>query len=582
MKTERRFRGVGVSPGIARGTAFVHTPDDDLPPRYTVAPGDIDREVARLHDALAETRRQIVGLQNKVEQSLGAKDAAIFEAHLMVVEDGVFIGEVEKTIRAESCNAEHGFASVIHRYVRSLAGVDDPYLRERAADIQDVGRRVIHNLLGRDPAGLAGLTSPQVVVAETLMPADTVQLSRSVLLGFATEHGGKTSHTAIMARSLNIPAVVGLHGVLKEIEQGAEVLLDGYQGVLILNPSEQTRYEYGDVEVRRRSVEQELTQLRESASTMRDGRHVMLSANIERPDDVEQVRLSGADGVGLFRTEFLYFNRDDLPAEDEQVAAYRSVAEGVGRNPVIIRTLDLGGDKLHAQLHSEEEENPFLGWRAIRVCLERRDIFKTQLRAILRSSTAGKVKLMFPMISGIAELRQAKQALEECREELRREGVPFDEGMEVGIMIEVPSAAMIADLLAKEVDFFSLGTNDLVQYAVAADRTNERIAHLYEPTHPGVLRLIRATTEAARAAGIWVGLCGEMGGDILLTPLLIGLGVDELSCGASVVPRVKRAVRSLDMATCEALAGEALKAETGSGVLERCEQVARARYPELL
>lgn len=582
MKTERRFQGVGVSPGIARGTAFVHAPDEELPPRYAVPPGEFDRELARLHDALTVTRRQIVDLQTEVENSLGAKDAAIFEAHLMVVEDGVFIGEVEKTMRAEGCNAEHAFASVIHRYVKSLAKVDDPYLRERAVDIQDVGHRVIHNLLGREPAGLSGLTSPQVVVARGLMPADTVQVKRSVLLGFATEQGGKTSHTAIMARSLNIPAVVGLHGVLGEIEQGAEILLDGYSGVLIVNPSEQTLYEYGGVEVRQKRVEQELTGLRESASTLQDGRHVVLSANIERPDDVEQVKLSGADGVGLFRTEYLYFNRDELPDEEEQTAAYRSVAEALGQSPVIVRTLDLGGDKLHAKLHSESEENPFLGWRAIRVCLERRDIFRTQLRAILRASAAGKVKLMFPMISGLAELRQAKAAIEECRVELRREGVDFDEKMEVGVMIEVPSAALIADLLAKEVNFFSLGTNDLVQYAVAVDRTNERIAHLYEPTHPAVLRLIKTTADAAHAAGIWVGLCGEMGGDILLTPLLIGLGLDELSCGASVLPRVKRAVRSLDMATCQALAGEALKAETGNAVLQQCEEVARARYPELL
>jgi phosphotransferase system enzyme I (PtsI) len=581
MKTERRFQGVGVSPGIARGTAFVHVHDDEQPPKYVVAADAVESELKRLHDALTRTRRQILELQNKVEESLGAKDAAIFEAHLMVVDDGVFIGEVEKRIRAESCNAEHAFATVIHHYTRSLGSVDDPYLRERAVDIHDVGRRVIHNLLGREPAGLSELVSPQVVVADAIMPADVVQLRRAVLLGFATAMGGRTSHTAIMARSLNIPAVVGLHGVTDEIEQGAEVLLDGYSGVLIANPSDQTLYEYGDVEVRQKRVEQELVQLRESASTMQDGRHVVLSANIERPDDVEQVKLSGAEGVGLFRTEYLYFNRDDLPGEDEQAAAYRSVAEAVGQNPVIIRTLDLGGDKLHKQLHAMHEDNPFLGWRAIRVCLERRDIFKTQLRAILRASASGKVKLLFPMISGVAELRQSKAALDECREELRREGVPFDEKLEVGVMIEVPSAALVADVLAKEVNFFSLGTNDLVQYAVAVDRTNERIAHLYESTHPGVLRLMKMTVDAAHAAGIWVGVCGEMGGDVILTPLLVGLGVDELSCGASMVPRVKRALRSLDMPSCQALAGEALGSDTGSRVLQRCEEFARARYPEL-
>ena len=581
MKTERRFQGVGVSPGIARGTAFVHRPDEEQPPKYAVAADEVDREIARLHDALARTRGQILELQTKVEESLGAKDAAIFEAHLMVVDDGVFIGEVEKTLGKDLCNAEHAFASVIHRYVRSLATVDDPYLSERAVDIQDVGRRVIHNLLGRDPAGLAGLASPQVVIAHNLMPGDTVQVNRALLLGFATETGGRTSHTAIMARSLNIPAVVGLHGLLDKIDPDSEVLLDGYGGFLIVNPTEQTLYEYGTVETRQKRVEQELTGLREIASTMRDGRHIVLSANIEQAEDVGQVKLSGADGVGLFRTEYLFFNRDPLPGEDEQAAAYRSVAEAFHPNAVIIRTLDLGGDKLHHQLNGEAEENPFLGWRAIRVCLERKDIFKIQLRAILRASHSGKVKLMFPMISGVAELRLAKIVLEECRDELRSEGVPFDEKMEVGIMIEVPSAAVIADLLAKEVNFFSLGTNDLVQYAVAVDRTNERIAHLYEPTHPAVLRLIKTTVDAAHAAGIWVGLCGEMGGDITVTPLLIGLGVDELSCGASVVPRVKRAVRSLDMAACQALASAALNADTGGSVIQQCEEVARAHYPEL-
>ena len=581
MKTERRFQGVGVSPGIARGLAFIHRPDEEQAAKFPVAAGGMDGEVARLHDALANTRSQIIELQTKVEESLGAKDAAIFEAHLMVVEDGVFIGEVEKMMRKELCNAEHAFASVIHRYVKSLAAVDDPFLRERAVDIQDVGRRVIHNLLGREPAGLAGLAAPQVVLAHNLMPGDTVQANRTLLLGFGTEVGGRTSHTAIMARSLNIPAVVGLHGLLGEIEHGAEVMLDGYSGMLIVNPSEQTLYEYGGVEVRQKQMEQELTGLRETSSTTRDGRHIVLSANIEQAADVGQVRLSGADGVGLFRTEYLYFNRDTLPDEAMQASVYQSVAAASLPNAVIIRTFDLGGDKLHKQLHSEAEENPFLGWRAIRVCLERKDIFKTQLRAILRASHSGNVKLLFPMISGLPELRQAKAVLEECREELRREGVPFDEKMETGIMIEVPSAAVIADLLAKEVDFFSLGTNDLVQYSVAVDRTNERIAHLYEPTHPAVLRLIKTTVDAAHAAGIWAGLCGEMGGDITLTPLLIGLGLDELSCGASVVPRVKRAVRSLDMAACQALAAAALAADTGSEILRQCEDVARAHYPEL-
>jgi phosphotransferase system enzyme I (PtsI) len=385
-----------------------------------------------------------------------------------------------------------------------------------------------------------------------------------------------------MARSLNIPAVVGLHANLADIESGDEVLLDGYGGLLIIAPTEQTLYEYGTLESKRKTVEQELTGLRDTAATMRDGRHVMLSANIEQTEDIEQALQSGAEGVGLYRTEFLYFNRDDLPGEDEQFEAYRRVVEALRPKPVIIRTLDLGGDKLHDQLHEDGEENPFLGWRAIRVCLERRDLFKPQLRAILRASAFGNAKIMFPMISGLPELREAKAALDECRAELRNEGVPFDEKLEVGLMVEVPSAALIADILAKEVSFFSLGTNDLVQYSTAVDRTNERIAHLYVPTHPAILRLIKTTADAAHAAGITVGLCGEMGGDITLTPLLIGLGVDGLSCGAAVLPRVKRAIRSLDAAACATLAASALKADTGSAIQEQCEQMAREYYPDLL
>ncbi|MEO6788184.1 MAG: phosphoenolpyruvate--protein phosphotransferase, partial [Chthoniobacteraceae bacterium] len=543
MKTERRFQGVGVSPGIAHGIAFVHRPDDD-PPARKITAGESEREVARLREALCNTRKQIVELQERVERSLGAKDAAIFEAHVMVVEDGVMIDEVEKLIRRESCNAEHAFHTVVHRYIRTLGEMEDPYLRERAVDIHDVGRRVIHNLLGREPAALGGLDAPRIVIAHNLTPSDTVQANREFLLGFATEVGGKTSHTAIMARSLNIPAVVGIHGKLVGIEAGSDVLLDGYGGLLIVDPSEQTLFEYGSLRTRRRQIEEELTGLRDTAAAMRDGKHMLVTANIEQSGDIAQALASGAGGVGLFRTEYLYFNRDDLPGEEEQFAAYRRVAEAARPRPVIIRTLDLGGDKLHGQLHAEREDNPFLGWRAIRVCLERRDIFRTQLRAILRASAFGSVKIMFPMISGLPELRDAKAALEECRAELRAEGAAFDDKLEVGMMIEVPSAAMIADLLAKEVAFFSLGTNDLVQYTTAVDRTNERIAHLYMPTHPAVLRLIKMTVDAAHAAGIHVGVCGEMGGDISVTPLLVGLGVDELSFGAAVIPRVKRAIRS--------------------------------------
>ncbi len=580
MKIELRYQGVPVSPGIAIGAAYIFRADEDLPPRRAVE--DVEAEILRMSEALALTHRQITALHQRVAASLGASDAAIFEAHLMVVEDGVVLAEVQKLLRAERCNAEHAFSTVMQRYVRSFSAMDDPYLRERAHDIQDVMRRVTHNLLGKEPGGLAHLDMPHVVLAHNLTPSDTAEMNRAHVLGFGTEAGGKTSHTAIMARSLNIPAVVGLHDVLGAIENGAPVLLDGYGGLLIVHPTEQTLMEYGELATRRRRAEGELEGFRETAATTRDGHHVALSANIESPEDMEQVRASGAEGVGLFRTEFLYLKGDKLPTEDEQADAYTRVAEGAKPHSVILRTLDLGGDKLHHLLHSAEEENPFLGWRAIRVCLEHTDVFKLQLRAILRASVVGNVKLLLPMISGLPELRRTRALLDECRVELRAEGRPIGEKMEVGMMIEVPSAALIADLLAKEVDFFSLGTNDLVQYTVAVDRTNERIASLYEPTHPAILRLIRQTVEAGRAAGIWTGICGEMAGDILLTPLLLGLGVEELSCGVSVLPRVKRAIQSIDLAACQKLAAEALLCSTGAEALALCEAVAVQHYVELL
>jgi phosphotransferase system enzyme I (PtsI) len=581
MKSEKRFQGVAVSPGIVRGTAYIYRPDEELPPRRDISEGEVDSEIARLQEALAVTRRQIIELHDKVRESLGASDAEIFEAHLMVVEDGVLIEEVQKTLRRDLCNAEHAFQVVAHRYAKSLAALDDPYFRERGADIHDISRRITRNLLGKSFLGLGDLKSAHIVLAHNLTPSDTAQIDREFVLGFCTETGGKTSHTAIMARSLNIPAIVGVHEILANLENGADLLIDGFSGVIIVNPSETTLAQYGELQQSKAELEQQLTELRGTTSTTKDGTNITLSANIEQPEDIAQALESGSEGVGLFRTEFLYLGREDLPGEAEQAAAYEKVARAAMPHSVIIRTLDLGGDKLHATLHAVAEENPFLGWRAIRVCLERTDIFRTQLRAILRASVSGNIKIMFPMISGMAELRLAKEILEECRKELRNEGVAFDEKLEVGMMIEVPSAAIIADLFAKEVDFFSLGTNDLVQYTIAADRGNEHIAHLYEPTHPAVLRLIKRTVETAHAEGIWVGVCGEMGGDITLTPLLIGLGVDELSCGSAVLPRVKRAVRSLDADVCRKLAEEALATDNGLAILARCEATAKAHYGDL-
>ena len=408
-------------------------------------------------------------------------------------------------------------------------------------------------------------------------------MNREHVLGIATDLGSRTSHTAIMARSLNIPAIVGLHDITAKLETGQEVLLDGTDGLLIVDPAPESLAYYAEIESRRARVVAQLKELRETSSTTRDGRHIVLSANIELPEDVNAVIANGAEGIGLYRTEFLYLNRSTLPTEEEQYEIYRKVAERVRPDPLIIRTFDLGGDKLApGTVDITDELNPFLGWRAIRFCLENVDIFKTQLRAILRASAVGNVKIMFPMISGLDELRGAIAVLAECKKELSSSKIEIGKEIEVGAMIEIPSAAISADVLASEADFFSIGTNDLIQYALAVDRVNEKIAHLYEPTHPAVLRLLKMIADAAHANNIWVGVCGEMAGDVALIPLLLGLGMDELSAGPSLVPRVKRAVQSLAIPECRELVEVALTLDTGSEILARCLELATTRFGDLL
>jgi phosphoenolpyruvate-protein phosphotransferase (PTS system enzyme I) len=577
---EIRFRGAGVSPGIAHGV--IHVVRDDLGDvlRYHIEPSQIGNEIARFETALVQTRVQILEMQQEIAEAIGAKDAAIFDAHLLVVEDRTLIDEVLRRLETERCNVEWVFQEVANNYAETLSKIDDPYLRERALDIQDVTRRIVRNLQGKAPKRLMSTGEAHILVAHNLTPSDAATMNRQLVLGIATDLGSRTSHTAIIARSLSIPAVVGLHDATQKLESGQHVLLDGYSGVLITDPTPETLSYYGEIELRKGLVTKELRQLRGRTSTTSDGRHIVLSANIELPSDVDAVGENGAEGVGLYRTEFLFVNRDSLPTEEEQYQTYRNVAERVHPNPLIIRTFDLGGDKLAAgAVDIGDELNPFLGWRAIRFCLENIDIFKTQLRAILRAGVVGNVKIMFPMISGLEELRHAKQVFEECRREI---GDGKTAEMEVGAMIEIPSAAISADMLAREVDFFSIGTNDLIQYAIAVDRVNERIAHLYEPTHPAVLRLLKMVADAAHANNIWVGVCGEMAGDVALIPLLLGLGMDELSVGATSVPRVKMAVRSLAIPECEQLVADVLQLPTSSEVLARCLELATERYGDLL
>ncbi|PYJ20577.1 MAG: phosphoenolpyruvate--protein phosphotransferase [Verrucomicrobia bacterium] len=590
---EVRFEGAGVSPGIACSKIHVVRDDFDDITRYRIAPSQVTDEIGRFETALIQTRMQILEMQQRIAESIGTKDAAIFDAHLLVVEDHTLIDEVLRKLETDLCNVEWVFQEVATRYAETLNKIDDPYLRERALDIQDVTKRVIRNLQGKAPKTFLALTEPHILVAHNLTPSDTASMDREKVLGIATDLGSRTSHTAILARSLDIPAIVGLHDVTAKLETGQHVLLDGSDGWLIIDPTPETLARYAEIESRRARVVAQLKELRETTSTTRDGRHIVLSANIELPEDVDAVAANGAEGIGLYRTEFLYLNRTTLPTEDEQYEVYRKVAERVRPNPLIIRTFDLGGDKLApGTVDISDELNPFLGWRAIRFCLENIDIFKTQLRAILRASTAGNVKIMFPMISGLHELRRAIAVLAECKEELRDSKIEIGEKTEVGAMIEIPSAAISANVLApevnffsigtNEVDFFSIGTNDLIQYALAVDRVNEKIAHLYEPTHPAVLRLLKMVADAAHANNIWVGVCGEMAGDVALVPLLLGLGMDELSAGATLVPRVKRAVQSLAIPECRELVEETLKLDTGSEILARCLELADKHYGDLL
>ncbi len=581
-KPETRFTGVGVSAGIARGTIYVVRDDFEDVVRYRIKPGEIAGEIGRFETALIQTRVQILEMQQQIAEAIGAKDAGIFDAHLLVVEDRTLIDEVLRKLETDLCNVEFTFQEVATHYAETLSKIDDPYLRERALDIQDVTRRVVRNLQGKAPKTFLGLTDKHILIAHNLTPSDTATMNREHVLGFATDLGSRTSHTAIMARSLEIPAVVGLHDATAKLKTGQEVLLDGYNGLLILNPTPETLWLYGELEQRKELVEKQLIGLRETISTTRDGRHVVLSANIELPNDVDSVAENGAEGIGLYRTEFLYLNRPALPTEEEQYETYRTVAERVAPHPLIIRTFDLGGDKIPACMEGADEQNPFMGLRAIRFCLENLPIFKAQLRAILRASAAGDVKIMFPMISGAHELRRALAVLKECEAELQREGLEFSGKTEVGAMIEIPSAALCAEALAREVDFFSIGTNDLIQYAIAVDRVNERIAHLYEPTHPAVIRLLKMVSDAAHAHNIWVGVCGEMAGDLAMVPLLLGLGMDELSVSASLVPRVKRAVQSLSVPECEQLLQEAMELDDPGEILARCAAVAQRHYSDLI
>ncbi len=581
-KKEVILRGVGASPGVAVGPALLMAVDEKCFVEREISADEVAGEIARFEEALIKTRRQLHEIQERVSSAIGQSSASIFDAHLLVVDDRSFVEEVIRGLEEEHRNVEAVLYGVAERYARALSQVDDDYLRERAADVRDVARRIVRNLAGVSPGGLDAVEKPCVVIAHDLAPSDTATMSKDKVVGLATDLGSRTSHTAIMARALEIPAVVGLHDVSVRVTQSDQVLLDGSKGILIINPTPERLAQYNRTVEKQRSIRMELARLKEEPAATLDGRRVVLSANIELPSDVDAVLEVGAEGAGLFRTEFLYLTRDSWPDEDTQADVYEEVARRLAPAPVIIRTLDLGGDKFLSHMKVPAEENPFMGWRAIRFCLAQPDIFMTQLRAILRASRRRNVKLMYPMVSTLDEVVRANAFLEQAKNELREKGIEFNEDLEVGIMIEVPSAALIADVLAEHVAFFSLGTNDLVQYTLAVDRVNERVAYLYEPTHPAILKLINNTIRAGHDHGVWVGICGEMAGNPLMVPLLVGLGIDELSVSPSMVPMVKRVIRSLQFEQAEKLKEEALKADSGLAVAERCRELLADIAPELL
>ena len=559
-KSELVIQGIAASKGIAYGQVFLYLQSELEIPRYTVDPDKRGAEITRFEQALVVTRQQISQIQAQVTKNLSEEEALIFDAHQMVLEDQALIGETIRDFEKSGLNIETCFNDVAQRYIKAFAEIDDEYLRERAADIKDVAKRVLHVLLGQTAGSLTQLVDKRIIVAHDISPSDAAGVDRSAALGLVTDAGSRTSHAVIVARSMKIPAVVGANDLTARLKNGDWIMVDGYAGVVIVNPTEQTLLRYGKIEKTKKSFESRLMAVNELPAVTLDGVAVTLRANIEKPGEVALVQQYRADGVGLYRTEFLFLSAEKIPTEEQQYAAYKEIVSGLAPAPVTIRTLDVGGDKpLPGDPHLiGPEANPFLGFRAIRMCLQNPEMFKDQLRAILRASAHGKVELMYPMISGVEELDRANALLDEARTELTERKQAFDPKLRAGTMIEIPSAAIAGDVLAEKCDFFSIGTNDLIQYLLAIDRGNNRIAHLYDPAHPAVIRVLRQIVDTGHAKKIKVSVCGEMAGDPLFVPLLLGLGVDELSMTPTLLPAVKFLIRAMKLSDAQQLAAAAL------------------------
>ena len=561
------YKGTGASPGIALGKALVIEHSELVIEKKTIE--NIDEEIQKLESAVKVSKEELTKVKEKALAELGEHEAEIFEAHLLVLEDPELIGSAISKIRDEKVNADYALNEIKEMFVAMFESMDNEYMRERAADIKDVTNRVLRHILGIKVVDLAGLDEEVVLIAHDLTPSDTATMNKNMVLGFLTDIGGRTSHTAIMARTLEIAAVVGLNDITKIVKDGDYIVFNGDTGEVIVNPDEETKAKYASLKEEFEEYRKSLELLKGQASITTDGRHVELAGNIGSPNDVEGLIKNDAEGVGLYRTEFLYMDKEDsFPTEEEQYEAYKAVLEGMNNKPIVIRTLDIGGDKELPYFEMEAEMNPFLGYRAIRLCLDRKDIFKTQLRALYRASVHGKLRIMFPMISSLEELLDAKEVIKEVLKELDAENIAYSNDVEIGMMIEIPSAAVISDVLAKHVDFFSIGTNDLIQYTCAVDRMNQKISHLYNQFNPAVLRLIKMVIDNAHKEGKWVGMCGESAGDQRMIPILLGFGLDEFSMSPISILPARKLITSLSYADMQKFADEVLAMGTAKEIKE--------------
>ena len=565
-----KLKGIAASQGISFAKAYVFVEPDLSVKEVKIE--DVASEIKRFEDAIEASKKELTIIKENALASLGADKAAVFEAHLLILDDPEFMGTVKTDIESKVINAEYAFKETSDMFISMFEAMDNEYMKERAADIRDVSKRILAHLLGVDLPNPSLIDEEVIVIAEDLTPSDTAQLNKKYVKGFATNIGGRTSHSAIMARSLEIPAVVGTSSITEDVKNGDILILDGLDGVVLVNPDEATTAEYKEKHAKFEAQKAEWAKLVTEKSVTKDGHEVILAANIGTPADLEGVKNNGGEAVGLYRTEFLYMGREQLPTEDEQFEAYKAVLEGMGDKPVVVRTLDIGGDKELPYLDLPKEMNPFLGFRAIRLCLEEKDLFRTQLRALLRASVYGKLCVMFPMIATVQEFRAAKALFLEEKEKLVAEGVAVSNDIELGIMVEIPSTAVIADIFAKEVDFFSIGTNDLIQYTMAADRMSEKVSYLYQPYNPAILRLVKNVIEASHKEGKWTGMCGEMAGDSLAIPLLLGMGLDEFSMSATSILQARSQIKNLTLDEMKELVEKAVMCATTEEVLALIEE----------